>query len=72
MRYWRIGNLRLEGLGATNCERNVGRLKAYHLPLGFLGVALESTVLGKALLVSVENESMMIRLAFSGGKFWVG
>jgi hypothetical protein len=45
------------------------RVEVYDSPPGFLGVALESTVLGKALLISVENESMMIRLVFRGGKF---
>lgn len=51
IRYWRMGNLRAEGLAP-----------------GFLGVAFTSSVRGNALLISVENESMMIRLLFCGGK----
>jgi hypothetical protein len=39
------------------------------IPPGFLGLAPESTVLGNALLMSVENESMISRLVFCGGKF---
>jgi hypothetical protein len=42
------------------------------LPLGFLGVAVTSTFLGNALLMSVEKESIIIRLVFGGGNAWVG
>lgn len=39
---------------------------------GFLGVAVELMFLGKALLISVEKESMTMRLVFGGGKTVVG
>jgi hypothetical protein len=42
------------------------------LPPGFLKMEVESIVLGNALLMSVENESMIMRLVFWGRKFWVG
>jgi hypothetical protein len=51
IRYWRMGNLREEGLGAPA-----------------IGVAFESAFRGKALLIRVENESMMMRLVRGGGK----
>ena len=35
-------------------------------------MAVTSTFLGNALLISVEKESMIIRLVFGGGNVWVG
>lgn len=42
------------------------------LPPGFLGVFGLSTVRGKAVLKSVENESITIKLVFCGGFVVVG
>ena len=39
---------------------------------GFLGVAVELMFLGKALVISVEKESMTMRLVLGGGKTVVG
>lgn len=44
----------------------------YDIPPGFFGVFVESIVLGKALLTSVEKESMMIRPVLPGGLLGVG
>ena len=51
-----MGNLRDEGLGAPS----------------FLGVAVESTFRGNALLIKLENDSMTMRLVRGGGKTVVG
>ena len=56
IKYWRIENLRDDGLGAP----------------GFLGVAVASPCRGYALLINVEKESMTMRLVFGGGKTVVG
>ncbi len=46
----------------------MGVLASGHgLPPGFLGVAFASTERGKALVMRVENESIIIRLVFGGG-----
>ncbi len=42
------------------------------VPPGFLGVVVASTVLGNALPIKVENESIIIRLVLAGGKIVVG
>lgn len=51
-----MSNLRAEGFGAP----------------GFLGVAFESAFLGNAQAMSVEKESIIMRLVFSGGLVGVG
>jgi hypothetical protein len=56
IKYWRIGNFRDEGLGAP----------------GRFGVAVESIFRGNALLINVENESIMMRLVLGGGKTLLG
>ena len=47
-------------------------LNCHNIHLGFLGVDVESTSLGNALSIKVENESMTIKVVFLGGKFDVG
>jgi hypothetical protein len=37
------------------------------IPPGFLGVEVESVVRGNELLISVEKESIIMRLAFGSG-----
>ena len=54
--YWSMGDLRDEGLGVRS----------------FLGVAVVSNVRGNALLIKVENESMIMRLVLGRGKTVVG
>lgn len=46
----------------------------YNIPPGFFGVDVESTFRGNALSIKVENESIIIKLVFLGGKLdvvWV-
>ena len=39
-------------------------------PPAFLGVAVASVLRGKAVVISEENESMMIKLVFGAGWSW--
>lgn len=62
--------MRADGFGAGGVSTRLGKGEDF-LPPGFLGIAALSTVRGNAVVMSEENESMMIRLVFGAGWFCV-
>ena len=67
-RYWRMGNLRADGLGTITVVRMQLQFTSWrNIPPGFLGVDVVSAVRGKALLMRVEKESIIISPVLGGG-----